>query len=137
MGFSMRLPGFASARGGVLVLGLLYAWNSATSAQEVPLVAPGEALSPQEQQKLFRLPPGFEIQLIASEPEIQKPMNMAFDAAGRLYVTQSIEYPFPAKEGTPRDTIRVLTDTNGDGVPDTVSKFAEGARVQHSADRIV
>jgi putative heme-binding domain-containing protein len=129
MGFSMRLPGFASARGGVLVLGLLCAWNSATSAQEVPLVAPGEALSPQEQQKLFRLPPGFEIQLIASEPEIQKPMNMAFDAAGRLYVTQSIEYPFPAKEGTPRDTIRVLTDTNGDGVPDTVSKFAEGLNI--------
>lgn len=98
-------------------------------AQEVPLVAPGEALTPAEQQKLFHLPPGFEIQLIASEPEIQKPMNMAFDAAGRLYVTQSIEYPWPATEGTPRDTIRVITDTNGDGVPDKVSKYATGLNI--------
>ncbi|MCY2967576.1 MAG: hypothetical protein NT069_28755, partial [Planctomycetota bacterium] len=43
-----------------------------TIAQDVPLVAPGGALTPAEQQKLFRLPPGFKIQLIASEPEIQK-----------------------------------------------------------------
>ncbi|MCY2968209.1 MAG: HEAT repeat domain-containing protein, partial [Planctomycetota bacterium] len=54
---------------------------------------------------------------------------MAFDAAGRLYVTQSIEYPWPATEGTPRDTIRVITDTDGDGVPDTVSKFATGLNI--------
>ena len=80
----MRRRGFALAHWCVLVLGLSCGWKSGLVAQEVPLVAPGEALSPQEQQKLFRLPPGFEIQLIASEPEIQKPMNMAFDAAGRL-----------------------------------------------------
>ena len=39
-------------------------------------------LSPAEEQKLFKLPPGFEIQLIAAEPEIQKPLNLAFDAKG-------------------------------------------------------
>jgi putative heme-binding domain-containing protein len=111
------------------ILGLILGTAGLAGAQDVPLVAPGEALTPQEQQKLFHLPPGFEIQLIASEPEIQKPMNMAFDAAGRLYVTQSIEYPFPPKEGIPRDTIRVLTDTDGDGVPDKVSKFAEGLNI--------
>ena len=125
----MRHRCVAAVHWSVLALVLGCGWHSGLVAQEVPLVAPGEALSPQEQQKLFRLPPGFEIQLIASEPEIQKPMNMAFDAAGRLYVTQSIEYPFPAQEGTPRDTIRVLTDTNNDGVPDAVSRFAEGLNI--------
>jgi len=80
----------------LVIIGLILGTSSLTGAQEVPLVAPGEALSPQEQQKLFHLPPGFEIQLIASEPEIQKPMNMAFDPHGRLWVTHSVEYPFAA-----------------------------------------
>ena len=94
----------------------------------VVLVAPTEPKSPAEQQKLFHLPPGFEIQLIAAEPDVPKPINMSFDAAGRLYVSQSIEYPFPA-EGQPRDTIRLLTDSDGDGVPDKVSTFAEGLNI--------
>jgi putative heme-binding domain-containing protein len=102
---------------------------AAIFAQQAPLVAPTEARSPQEQQALFRLPKGFQIELIAAEPEIQKPMNLAFDAAGRLYVTQSVEYPFPATSGTPRDTIKVITDTNGDGVPDKVSTFAKGLNI--------
>lgn len=32
----------------------------------------------------FKLPPGFEITLYASEPDISKPMNMEFDERGRL-----------------------------------------------------
>ena len=54
-------------------------------------------LSPVEQQARFHVPPGFEIQLVASEPEIQKPMNLAFDAAGRVWVTGSTLYPWPAR----------------------------------------
>lgn len=61
------------------------------------LVAPTEALSPEEQRKLFRLPEGFEIQLIAAEPDIGQPMNLNFDAAGRLWVTSSVEYPYPVQ----------------------------------------
>jgi len=43
--------------------------------------------SPEAEQKSFHLPPGFEIQLVAAEPDILKPMNLAFDARGRLWVT--------------------------------------------------
>ncbi len=46
---------------------------------------------------MFHLPPGFEIQLVAAEPMIAKPMNIAFDDRSRLWVTDSLEYPFPAK----------------------------------------
>ena len=65
-------------------------WGLAASAA-LALAAPDpfatgvrttEPLAPAEQQKTFKLPPGFEIQLIAAEPELRKPMNMAFDAAG-------------------------------------------------------
>src|SRR5262245_19148418 len=55
-----------------------------------------DPLTPEQGQKTFHLPSGFEIQLVASEPDINKPMNMAFDARGRLWVTTSREYPFPA-----------------------------------------
>jgi putative heme-binding domain-containing protein len=96
---------------------------------QVFLVAPTEALPAARQQKMFHLPPGFDIELIAEDPVIRKPINMSFDAAGQLYVTQSIEYPFPAKEGTPRDTIHLFRDTNGDGVPDKASIFADGLNI--------
>src|SRR6185295_17498933 len=80
-------------------------------AQEPPVVATTEPLSPQEQLKKFSLPPGFEIQLVASEPDIVKPMNLAFDDRGRLLCTQSVEYPFPVKDGLPaRDTVNRLED---------------------------
>ena len=46
-----------------------------------------EALTSAEQQKKFHLPPGFTIQLVTEEPDIHKPMNLAFDALGRLWVT--------------------------------------------------
>src|SRR5690606_29428506 len=44
-------------------------------------------LAAEEQRTLFHVPPGFEVQLVAAEPEIQKPMNLAFDSAGRVWVT--------------------------------------------------
>lgn len=50
-----------------------------------------------ESRSRFRLPPGFEIQLVAAEPELQKPFNLAFDAAGRVWVTGSSLYPWPAR----------------------------------------
>src|SRR5262245_7929195 len=52
--------------------------------------------TPAEEQKLFHLPPGFDIELVAAEPDIRKPMNLAFDDRGRLWLTDSVEYPFPA-----------------------------------------
>lgn len=76
----------------------------AVSACVVPLLlaqrgdAPEAKLRPAaEQLATFHLPPGFEIQLVASEPEIQKPLNLAFDSAGRLWVTGSTLYPWPAR----------------------------------------
>ncbi|TWT61078.1 hypothetical protein Pan54_18120 [Rubinisphaera italica] len=61
------------------------------------LIAPTQPLSPEQQRQLFQLPEGFEIQLIAAEPDIGQPMNLNFDAAGRLWVTSSLEYPYPVQ----------------------------------------
>src|SRR5947199_109424 len=93
-------------------------------------VRPTEALAPEQEQKSFHLPPGFEIQLVAAEPDINKPMNMAFDARGRLWVTTSREYPFPVppdKEG--RDRIMIFEDFGPDGRARTVTTLAEGLNI--------
>ncbi len=82
-----------------------------------------EPRTPEEEMAGFKLPPGFEIQLFASEPDIDKPINMTFDAKGRMWVTQSFEYPFPnapGEHGT--DRLTILEDTDHDGVAD---KFTE------------
>ncbi len=95
-----------------------------------PLVAPTEALTPAAQRAKFHLPPGFEIQLVAAEPAIHKPMNISFDNQGRLWVTDTLEYPYPAKQGTPaRDTVKVLKDTNGDGTANEITTFVDGLNI--------
>ncbi len=43
------------------------------------------------------MPPGFEVQLVAAEPDIQKPLNLNFDSAGRLWVTGTTMYPWPGR----------------------------------------
>ncbi|QDV45982.1 FG-GAP repeat protein [Stieleria neptunia] len=88
-----------------------------------------EPLTPEEEQQTFVLPAGFKAQLVAAEPEIAKPMNMAFDAKGRLWVSSSVEYPFPAAEGKGRDTIKILDDTDGDGRADKITTFADGLNI--------
>jgi putative heme-binding domain-containing protein len=93
-------------------------------------VAPTEPRTPEEQQKLFLLPPGFEIQLVAAEPLIGKPINIAFDAAGRLWVTVSFEYPFPAPpDRTPKDRVQILADFGPSGRARKITTFAEGLNI--------
>jgi putative heme-binding domain-containing protein len=93
-------------------------------------IAPTGPRTPQEEQKLFRLPPGFEIQLVASEPDILKPINIAFDARGRLWVTMSQEYPFPVKDGKPtRDSVKILENFGPDGRAGKVTTFADNLNI--------
>jgi putative heme-binding domain-containing protein len=89
-----------------------------------------EPLTAEQQRKTFHLPPGFEIQLVAAEPDLRKPMNLAFDSAGRLWLTESREYPFPAKTGAEaRDTIRIFSEFDADGRARRVTTFATNLNI--------
>ncbi len=91
-----------------------------------PNVASSPHRSPEEERKLFRLPPGFEIQLVAAEPDIHKPLNLAFDDRGRLWVTDTIEYPFPPPPGKKsRDSVKILEDFGSDGRARKITRFAD------------
>jgi hypothetical protein len=56
-----------------------------------------DPLTAADEQKTFRLPPGFEIQLVAAEPDIYKPLNMAFDARGNRWPRHSRRAPQAAR----------------------------------------
>ncbi|QDV24275.1 PVC-type heme-binding CxxCH protein [Aureliella helgolandensis] len=82
--------------------------------------------TPAQEQASFHLPPGFEINLFAAEMDIAKPLNMAWDPQGRLWITSTVEYPYPVRDGRePRDQILILEDTNQDGQADKTTVFAD------------
>ncbi len=88
-----------------------------------------EFQTPEQELVGFTVPKGFEVTLFASEPDIGKPMNIDFDAAGRLWVTQSAEYPLGADSGKGKDRITILEDKDGDGRADTFTHFADGLNI--------
>ena len=93
-------------------------------------VAQTEPLKPEEQLRRFKVPPGFEVQLVAAEPEVRKPINLNFDHRRRLYVTQSVEYPYPAKDvAAARDEVRVLSEFNESGRAGKIATFAGGLNI--------
>lgn len=110
-------------------VGIVFCPGSAMAQNFGEMVRSTEPLSPEQQRQTFQLPPGFEVQLFAAEPEIQKPMNLAFDARGRLWMTGSNDYPYPNLTETAGDCIRILEDTTGDGRADKVTTFVEGITI--------
>ncbi len=102
---------------------LLLVALTATLAPAQSYIAPTDAKSPADELATFKLPPGFRAELVASEPDIGKPIQMAFDHRGRLWVTTSRHYPFPAA-GPASDKLFVLSDFAPDGKARTVRTFA-------------
>lgn len=95
-----------------------------------PHIADTDPLSPEEQVKKFHLPPGFVIELVAAEPRVKKPININFDAKGRLWVTGSEEYPFAAPLDKPgKDTVKILEDFAPNGLARKVTTFADGLNI--------
>src|ERR1044071_5745996 len=101
------------------------AGNELPWRQEVP---PKEPYSPQEALSRMTVPEGFAVELVASEPDIVNPIAMTFDDRGRIWITESIEYP-RKEAGVGRDRVKVLEDTDGDGTMDKVTVFAEGLNI--------
>jgi putative membrane-bound dehydrogenase-like protein len=92
-----------------------------------------QPLSPEESQKHYSTPVGFEMQLFAAEPEIGKPLCMNWDERGRLWLAETVDYPNELQpEGSGRDRLRICEDTDGDGRADKFTVFAEGLSIPTS-----
>jgi putative heme-binding domain-containing protein len=89
---------------------------------------PGPPLSPAEAIARMTVPEGFSVELVASEPDIVNPVAMTFDERGRVWITESFEYP-RRSPGPGRDRVKILEDTDGDGKADKFTVFAEGLNI--------
>jgi len=108
----------------------------------------GGPTAPEKAAARLEVHPDFTIQLVAAEPLINKPINLDWDPAGRLWVAETPEYPNgrrepkaemkaawkdsgfrvhpPTKDRPAIDRISILSDTDGDGRMDRKQVFYEG-----------
>jgi mono/diheme cytochrome c family protein/glucose/arabinose dehydrogenase len=85
-------------------------------------------LSPEESMKTIVAPPGYRLELVASEPMIQEPVAIDWDADGRLWVVEMPGYmeDMPATtELEPTGRVSILEDTNNDGRMDKKTVFLD------------
>jgi putative membrane-bound dehydrogenase-like protein len=89
---------------------------------------PNAALTPQQAMEHMKLPPGFKVTLVASEPDIVNPTSFTFDDQGRIWLTESVEYPRESA-GPGQDRIKVLESTKHDGHFDKVTVYKDGLNI--------
>ena len=83
---------------------------------------PARPRTPQESAACFRLADqDLRIELVANEPDVVSPVAISWDADGRMFVAEMLDYPL----GPMRGQVRVLTDTDRDGRYDHSQVFAE------------
>ncbi|MCB1277664.1 PVC-type heme-binding CxxCH protein [Prosthecobacter sp.] len=117
-----------------------------TTKQRIPfaelLKVPGPApKSPQDSLKALQLKPGYEAMLVAQEPLVQDPVFIDWDAQRRMWVVEMGDYPFAPGETTKDGSVgqdkvselqtgrvKILEDTNGDGIYDKASLFLDGLK---------
>lgn len=98
--------------------------NYERRAEPVKYQAP---LSPTDSIRYTQVPADFEMQLFVAEPDIVKPIYMAWDERGRAWVVEARDYPHGlVGEGEPgHDSIKICEDTDGDGRADKFTVFAD------------
>ena len=134
----------------LVIIGFVAATLADTSAVQSP--SPGTASwppalqqvsdespapSPEEEMKTFFLPPGYRVELVASEPMVEDPILIDWDANGRMWVIELIGYmqDLPAtNEREPSGRISVLEDTNRDGKMDKKTVFLDKAGAAAGAE---
>jgi mono/diheme cytochrome c family protein/glucose/arabinose dehydrogenase len=85
-------------------------------------------LSPEESLKSFILPPGYHLELVASEPMVKEPVAIAWDGNAKMYVAEMLTYMMDAdatNEQTKVSRISLLEDTDNDGKMDKSSVFID------------
>ncbi|WP_138480678.1 PVC-type heme-binding CxxCH protein [Dyadobacter bucti] len=108
---------------GAILLPIIFLTTSSTKTEMVK-----EDPDPDVQKELasFKVAEGFEVTLFAADPMVAKPIQMNWDAEGRLWVVSSTVYPHLKTGESANDKIFVLEDTDGDGKADKSTVFAEG-----------
>ncbi len=89
----------------------------------------GTVKPPAEMQADLKVAPGYSLNLFASEeqfPELRAPVQISFDARGRLWVVTMPSFPHTVPGQPQEDKIIILEDTDRDGKADQCTTFAGG-----------
>ncbi|MCA9138262.1 MAG: hypothetical protein KDB00_15930, partial [Planctomycetales bacterium] len=117
-GWMLSLALIFFAHRGISVAGDFAPQNTQAAGQE-PLEA-------QEAAKRLHVPPGFQITLAASEPDVRQPIAIALDDRGRLWVAESYSYDGSTFTDERHDRILIFEDSTGDGILDRRTVFCDG-----------
>ncbi|PYM12903.1 MAG: dehydrogenase, partial [Verrucomicrobia bacterium] len=113
----------------VFKLGIWSFFGVCCLAFGVPALA-ADPEDPAAELASFQVADGFEVNLFAAENDgVVKPIQMRFDARGRLWVIGSTVYPQLEPGQVPNDKVLILEDTNGDGRCDKTTVFADGLMI--------
>ena len=119
---------------------------------------PGARLSPDESAARLAAAPGLRAELLLHEPQVAQPFHFSFDERGRLWVTHSRQYPYPAgvtmvsrdkyyrshynkvppappHHDRGADVISIHESSRGDGTLDRHKVFADGLNMANAALR--
>jgi putative membrane-bound dehydrogenase-like protein len=104
-------------------------WNpiEASGGSDVPVRdGQAQAMSPEESLKQIQLDGNYEAQLVAAEPLVLDPVEVTWDAQGRLFVADMRDYPLGPEPGQPPlSRVQLLKDDDGDGRMDHAVTFAD------------
>ncbi len=83
--------------------------------------------TPEQTLRTIHVPDGFQVELVASEPQIRSPVAIDFGPDGSLWVVEMYDYPTGVDEAwQPGGRIRVLHDRDRDGFYETAVTFLDG-----------
>ena len=104
-----------------------YPPNKAWGTVAEPISTMQKPLATEESIKHFVTPVDFEMKVFVTEEKLGgKPIAMAWDEQGRLWVAITIDYPNEMQQpGQGRDKIVICEDTKGEGICDKVTVFAD------------
>ena len=86
----------------------------------------GPPYTPEQSIGMMRFEPGFRVEVVASEPDVQSPVAMDIDEDGRIFVVEMPGYPLDV---SPTGRVKLLEDTDGDGRVDRSTIFADNLRL--------
>jgi len=120
--------GQATSLAALLVLGLGGCLFAAERKQELTVedLPRPEPSTPEEAVRRFQVRPGFRVELVACEPQIEDPIAISFDPDGNLFVCEMRGYS--ERRDEKRGRISRLTDEDGDGFFESSTVFVEGLR---------